>query len=124
MSKPGDPAGEPSWEVLVVDDEQALLTAYSTVLRAAGHRIELAEDGEVARELVQKRSFDVILSDINMPGMDGISLLKAVREFDLDVPVVLITGTPSVDTAARAVRYGAFRYLMKPVEAAELRQVV
>ena len=93
MSKPGDPAGEPSWEVLVVDDEQALLTAYSTVLRAAGHRIELAEDGEVARELVQKRSFDVILSDINMPGMDGGDVSKALHAHPevRTIPVLFLT---------------------------------
>ncbi|HVJ16841.1 MAG TPA: EAL domain-containing protein, partial [Polyangiaceae bacterium] len=124
MSQQGDPGGKSSCDVLVVDDEIALLRAYSTLLRAAGHSVETADDGQAAKELLQQRSFDVILSDINMPGMDGIALLRAVREFDLDVPVVLITGTPSVETAAHAVRYGAFRYLTKPVEPAELRQVV
>lgn len=124
MSNPGETASEPSTSVLVVDDETTLLRAYATVLRAAGHDVATAEDGTEAQELLGKRSFDVVVSDINMPGMDGIALLRAVREFDYDVPVVLITGTPSVETAARAVRYGAFRYLMKPVEAVELRQVV
>ncbi len=115
---------EPGVRVLVVDDEISLLKAYASVLRAAGHAVEMAEDGTEAKELVHRQAFDVIISDITMPGMDGISLLKAVRERDLDVPVVLITGTPSVDTASRAVRYGAFRYLMKPVEPAELKLVV
>jgi EAL domain-containing protein (putative c-di-GMP-specific phosphodiesterase class I) len=116
--------GEQGASVLVVDDETSLLRAYSQILRAAGHTVLTADDGAEARELVRSRGFDVVISDINMPNMDGIALLKAVREFDLDVPVVLVTGTPSVDTAAHAVRHGAFRYLMKPVDAGELRQVV
>jgi CheY-like chemotaxis protein len=122
MSEHGD--GEPGWQVLVVDDETTLLRAYSTLLRAAGHTVETAGDGAEARSLIQERSFDVILSDIDMPGMDGIALLEAVRELELDVPVVLITATPSDETAARAESSGAFRYLTKPVEPAELRQVV
>lgn len=120
----GTPQAQRNLSVLIVDDEVPLLRAYASVLRQAGYVVETAEDGDLARDLVAKRSFDVIVSDITMPGMDGIALLRAVREFDLDVPVVLITGTPSIDTAARAVTHGAFRYLLKPVEPPDLRQVV
>jgi EAL domain-containing protein (putative c-di-GMP-specific phosphodiesterase class I) len=120
----GHSAAQQNLSVLIVDDEVPLLRAYATVLRGAGYLVETAEDGDEARNLVARHSFDVILSDITMPGMDGIALLRAVREFDLDVPVVLITGTPSIETAARAVTHGAFRYLMKPVEPPDLRQVV
>jgi DNA-binding NtrC family response regulator len=110
--------------VLVVDDDFALLTAYANLLRAAGHEVATADDGLEARELLMNRAFDVIVSDVDMPLMDGIALLESVRVFDRDVPVVLMTGTPSLETTAQAERHGAFRCLTKPVDPAELRRVV
>lgn len=110
--------------VLVVDDEPALLRAYARTLSASGHRVETASDGEAAVELCRKNEYDVIISDISMPGMDGIQLLRTVRESNLDVPVVLVTASPAVQTALEAVEYGALRYLLKPVDIPELRKVV
>ncbi len=124
MSALGDEGGEGGSRVLAVDDEVVLLTAYANLLRGAGHDVTTADDGEQAIELVQNRSFDVILSDIHMPRMDGFALLKAARELDRDLPVVLMTGTPSAETAAQAERYGAFRCLTKPCDPLELRRVV
>ncbi len=110
----------PRGKVLVVDDETSLARAYSRFLNAAGFDTELAGDGAEAAELLERMTFDVILSDIAMPEMDGIALLRVVRARDLDVPVILVTGSPSVETAARAVDFGALRYLLKPVERGEL----
>jgi CheY-like chemotaxis protein len=124
MSAHGEQRGEAGSRVLAVDDEIALLMAYANLLRAAGCDVTTADDGEQAMELVQKRSFDVILSDIHMPRMDGFALLKAARELDRNLPVVLMTGTPSEETTAQAERYGAFRCLTKPCDPLELRQVV
>lgn len=101
---------------LVVDDEEALLRAYARTLSQAGYQVETAADGLAAERALARASFDVILSDIDMPGMNGIALLERVRQRDLDVPVVFITGNPSVDTAIRAVEHGALRYLVKPVQ--------
>jgi EAL domain-containing protein (putative c-di-GMP-specific phosphodiesterase class I)/CheY-like chemotaxis protein len=70
------------------------------------------------------QSFDAVVSDIQMPGMNGLKLLHAVREHDLDLPVVLMTGNPDLKTATAAVAYGAFQYLIKPVENERLRAVV
>ena len=69
--------------------------------------------GGQTTEILEKQNFDVIISDISMPGMDGLALLRAVRERDLDVPVLLMTGDPQLETAVKALEYGALRYLVK-----------
>jgi EAL domain-containing protein (putative c-di-GMP-specific phosphodiesterase class I) len=105
---------------LVVDDEVAIGIAFSRILTAAGFETERADNGLSATERLQEDRFDAIVSDIAMPQMDGIALLKVVRERDLDVPVLLVTGEPRVDTALKAIEYGALRYLCKPISLAEL----
>ncbi|MCI0749888.1 MAG: EAL domain-containing protein [Nevskiales bacterium] len=100
----------------MADDEPALLRAYARLLRQAGYTVEEAVDGNRAAQLVAESDFDAIVSDIDMPGVNGVELLRRVRGRNLDVPVVLITGQPAVDTAVRAVEYGALRYLIKPVD--------
>jgi EAL domain-containing protein (putative c-di-GMP-specific phosphodiesterase class I) len=107
----------------VVDDDEAVLRAHSLILTKAGFEVETAVDGSAAAKAVEGTSFDVILSDIDMPGLDGIQLLERVRTRDLDVPVVLITGGPSVQTAMRAMELGALRYLVKPVDTHALATV-
>jgi EAL domain-containing protein (putative c-di-GMP-specific phosphodiesterase class I)/ActR/RegA family two-component response regulator len=114
---------EPKGRILVVDDDGQLLRAQERLLLRAGYVVEPASDGKLAVELLAKGNFDAIISDINMPGMDGVALLRAVRERDLDLPVVLITGEPSIGTAMDAVHHGAFRYLVKPVDPALLERV-
>lgn len=109
--------------VLLVDDEIEILDFYKSAL-GDDYELETASDGKKAAELIETGSFDVIVSDISMPGMDGMGLLRHIREFDLDVPVILVTGDPTVDTAMEAVQYGALRYLQKPVKPADLRKVV
>jgi EAL domain-containing protein (putative c-di-GMP-specific phosphodiesterase class I)/CheY-like chemotaxis protein len=110
--------------ILLVDDEPAIARAYSRTLGQAGFTVVTAGDGKEAAEAAHEKSFDVIVSDIAMPEMDGLDLLRAVREHDLDVPFVIMTGGPAVDSAVRAIEYGALRYLIKPVEPADLEQVV
>lgn len=110
--------------VLLVDDDDSVRRAYSASLKRAGHAVDVAWDGAEALERLRAGAFDVIISDISMPRMSGIEFLRAVREHDLDVPVVLMTGGPELDTAIHAVEYGALRYLAKPVEPADLLEVV
>ena len=110
--------------ILVVDDEAAVLKAVARVLTRGGFQVEAAPSVQEAIRLLEHNVFDCILSDINMPDMDGIDLLRVVRERDLDVPVVLSTGAPAVSTAVAAVDHGAFAYLTKPVDAPRLLQVV
>jgi EAL domain-containing protein (putative c-di-GMP-specific phosphodiesterase class I) len=110
--------------VLVVDDEPELLRGVCRGLKLQGYSVTEARNGEEAVEHLSRRAFDVVVSDIVMPGMDGIQLLKEIRQHDLHVPVVLMTGAPAVSTAVQALEYGAFHYLTKPVEADALDQIV
>jgi EAL domain-containing protein (putative c-di-GMP-specific phosphodiesterase class I) len=108
---------------LLVDDDPAVRHACARTLAAKGYVVETAADGHAAAKVLEDASFDVILTDIVMPGMDGISLLDRVRERDLDVPVLLLTGEPSLATSIQAIERGALRYLVKPLEAGELVKV-
>lgn len=110
--------------ILVVDDDAQILSAISRILKRAGYEPVLAQSGSVAVEHLQNYSFAAILTDINMPSMNGLDFLKKVRRHDLDVPVLMITGDPSVKTAATAVEFGAFRYLLKPIHPLELTESV
>jgi EAL domain-containing protein (putative c-di-GMP-specific phosphodiesterase class I) len=110
--------------ILLVDDEPAIARAYARTLGVAGFSVVTAADGREAAAAARDQNFDVIVSDITMPVMNGLELLRAVREHDLDVPFVLMTGGPAVDSAVRAMEYGALRYLIKPVEPAELEEVI
>jgi EAL domain-containing protein (putative c-di-GMP-specific phosphodiesterase class I)/CheY-like chemotaxis protein len=126
MGAPGDASHDPhaSLRVLLVDDEVAIARSLGRLLAAAGHRVTTAPDGGQAFSLVQSTAFDVIVSDIRMPGVDGLGLLRAIRGRDLDVPVVFMTGSPDLKTAVEAVEHGAFRYLVKPFDGKELVDLV
>ncbi len=110
--------------VLLIDDDPTALEFLRDALAATGHRIEAVSESARAATLIESKRFDVIVSDIAMPGLDGLELLRRVRQTDLDLPVVLVTGSPSAETAIRAMEFGAYRYLTKPVSVAELRRVV
>jgi EAL domain-containing protein (putative c-di-GMP-specific phosphodiesterase class I) len=100
--------------ILLVDDDEPLARSLSRVLQGAGYEVTIAHDGAVAAKAVMRRAFDVIVSDIDLPGMTGVDLLRVVRAYDLDVPLILMTGAPSIDTATEAVSLGALEYLRKP----------
>jgi EAL domain-containing protein (putative c-di-GMP-specific phosphodiesterase class I) len=107
-----------------VDDERVVAKILARVLVTAGHEVSVCFDGAEALARLSSESFDVVLSDISMPGLDGIELLRQVRGRDLELPIVLITGTPSIDSAIDAVEYGALRYLQKPVESKVLCETI
>jgi EAL domain-containing protein (putative c-di-GMP-specific phosphodiesterase class I) len=110
--------------VLIVDDEPTQIRSIARVLKARGYEVESACNGREASLRLEQGTFDVVLSDIAMPGMDGIQLLQFVRQQSFDVPVVLITGEPAVSTAVKALEYGAFHYLTKPIEVPDLEEVI
>jgi EAL domain-containing protein (putative c-di-GMP-specific phosphodiesterase class I) len=122
--KPAGPDDVEANRVLVIDDHPKLLRALAKILTHAGYAVTTASDGREALEQLRHGAFDAIVSDIMMPHMTGLELLRAVREQDLDVPVILMTGAPGMESAAEAVEYGAFRYLCKPVETAQLESAV
>lgn len=108
--------------ILVVDDDRVLLDLLRKVLEKFGFKVALAASGKDAIDQVQKFVPDVILLDIKMPGMDGITLLKEIKAHDPDVEVIIITGFASLDSAVEALKYGAFDYIKKPFD--NLAQVV
>jgi EAL domain-containing protein (putative c-di-GMP-specific phosphodiesterase class I)/ActR/RegA family two-component response regulator len=111
-------------QVLLVEDDPIVRLAYMKVLRTSGLDLDTAADGMEALEKVRGGGFDAVVSDINMPRLSGIDFLRALRELSLDVPVVLVTGGPALETAVRAVEYGAYRYLTKPVDIEALATTV
>ncbi len=112
--------------VLLVDDEPTVLRANQRLLRWSGYEVEIAGTAQAASALLDadEDRFDVLVSDICMPGVDGMDLLRHLRAQNRDLPVVLLTGEPQLDTAIEAVELGAVQYLTKPVEAETLRRVV
>ncbi|HEX7669338.1 MAG TPA: EAL domain-containing protein, partial [Polyangiaceae bacterium] len=114
----------PRGRVLIVDDDPSQIRSIGRVLRLHGYEIESASNGAEASRVLLPDAFDVVLSDIAMPGMDGIQLLKFIRERNLDVPVVLLTGEPAVSTAVKALEFGAFHYLTKPIDVPDLEVVI
>jgi|GEM_PF-289731 len=118
----GSPGG--AMRLLLVDDDPEVLRGFDRVLTSKGYTVITAKSAKDALKALSKDSFDVVISDITMPDMSGIQLLREVRGRDLLVPVVLITGSPEVRTAAEAVEFGAFQYLVKPVQKDSLLRVV
>ncbi len=101
--------------VLIVDDDSAIVRAYTRLIQARGYHVDTAPCAALALELLDRIEVDVILSDLAMPGMTGIDFLRAARERDPDVPFILMTGSPSTESAVHAMERGALRYLTKPV---------
>ncbi len=116
--------GIPAARVLLVDDDPGVAHGLSRLLTSAGHIVTTASDGREAITLIETTAFDVIVSEIRMPNVDGLTLLRAIRGRDLDVPVVFLTGSPTLETAVEAIEHGAFRYFVKPVDGRELAAVV
>ena len=100
--------------VLLVDDEDAIRRALGRRLRADGHTVLEAPRASIALEILDRHFVDVVLSDITMPDMDGVELLRRARERKPDLSVLLMTGAPQLESAVKAVEYGALEYLMKP----------
>ena len=117
-------ASEEIANVLLVDDDTQVLNVLERALSSASVRVTSVSTGAEALSLLAKEAFDAVVSDIRMPGISGLKLLRAVREYDLDLPVVLMTGQPNLNGAATAVEYGAFQYLIKPVAIDKLRAIV
>jgi EAL domain-containing protein (putative c-di-GMP-specific phosphodiesterase class I) len=110
--------------ILVVDDEPAIRRGIARVLERRGFDVETAQDGQQAADWLDHDTCDVVVCDISMPRLDGLGLLRHVSLLDLDIPVILITGAPSLESAIQAIEYGAFHYLTKPFDPQELLQTV
>jgi two-component system response regulator AtoC len=107
--------------VLIVDDERTLARAIKAFLTESGYEAEVAGDAEQALRLLETIRPDVVFSDVRLPGMSGIELLRRIRDFDAAIPVIIMTAHGTIEGAVEAVKLGAFDYLKKPVDLEELR---
>src|SRR4029077_17354656 len=101
--------------ILIVDDEPGVRTALSGVLRDEGYAVEAVDSGEACLDRTLRASFDVIILDIWLPGMDGLSTLARLQERRVDAPVVMISGHGNIESAVRAIKMGAFDFVEKPL---------
>ena len=113
-----------SISVLAVDDEEPFLALLQAILGDKGFHFEAARDGVAAINTLQNRSFDLVLLDVKMPRVDGIEVLKFIREHYLDTQVIMLTGVSDVRLAVECMQMGAFHYLTKPYSADELLTVI
>ncbi len=100
--------------ILIVDDEKAIRKTLGEILSYEGYKMDEAGDGEEALKRFKEKSYDVVLCDIKMPKMDGIEFLERARESNPDVPIIMISGHGTIETAVEAVKKGAYDYISKP----------
>ena len=110
--------------ILLVDDDAVQLKGLQRRLEMFGHVVVACHGGGEALAVLSSQNFDVMLTDVQMPGLSGLSLLRAVREHDFDLPVVLMSGALDREPATDGAERGVFRYLLKPVPSEELDAIV
>jgi DNA-binding NtrC family response regulator len=110
--------------ILVVDDEPDMVETVARILTHLGHESVTATEGGAALELLERERPDLVLTDLRMPGMDGLALLKEVKRIDPEAPVVLFTAHATIQTAVEAIKAGAFDYITKPFTADQLQVVI
>jgi two-component system, NtrC family, response regulator AtoC len=111
-------------QILVVDDEPNLRRVLSAQLERDGYEVHAAEDGEQALAILKEHHIDLVITDLRMPRIDGMELLRRAQKLDAELPVVMITAHGTVDNAVEALKTGAFDYLTKPFDQLEVRTIV
>ena len=110
--------------ILIVDDDRAMRLALSESLESCGYHIQAVENGSDALNLFPKAKFDLVVTDMRMPGMTGIEVLKGVKNMSPDIPVILVTAYGTVGTAVEAMKEGAAEFIMKPFSLDDIESVV
>ena len=113
-----------SYGILVVDDEEIVQSLVRDALEDEGHRVAQASSGEEALDIIKAGSVDLLVTDIRMPGMDGIKLVKHAREVNPELGIIFMTGYATLNSAKDAIKQGALDYVMKPFELNEIRQAI
>jgi DNA-binding NtrC family response regulator len=124
MQAPEPAHDAPVCRVLLIDDEPAILRIYSRALANYGFESKCVSDPKLALQLLEQVAFDVVVSDVCMPGGDGVDLVRSIRERFPHLPVILVSGKPTDSAKTRAIIGGAIRYLVKPVMPTVLRSVI
>ena len=110
--------------ILIVDDEDVVLKSCLRILQKLDYEVETAYSGQTALDLMEKKQYDIVLTDLMMPGMDGMQLLEEIKNRYPEVIVIIFTGFATVETARQALKAGAFDYIPKPFTPEELRTVI
>ena len=110
----------PKTKILIVDDEEAIREVVSTLLEALGYECATVCNGRQAQEYLGAHPVDMVLSDMVMPEMDGLSLVEWLRKAEPEVPVIMVTAMHDLSTALEAIRRGAYDYILKPFEKDQL----
>src|SRR5688572_10787761 len=100
--------------ILVIDDDHAVRESVARILRSAGHTVDSARTGEEGFELARANTYDVILSDLKMPGISGLQVLSQLRDQRVDSTFIIMTGFGTVESAIEAMRLGAVDFMQKP----------
>ena len=106
--------------ILLVDDEVVFANNMSKLLTRRGYQVKAVNNGDEALRALMDNPFDVMVLDLKMPGMDGIATMQEMRKLGLFTEILILTGHGSIDTALEAIQLGAYDYVTKPVEIAEL----
>ena len=106
--------------LLIVDDDASTLASLARAFRLAGHEATVCDNAARALELLKSQPFDMLLSDVVMPGKDGLALLEDLRNLGISLPVVMVSGQASIEMAVRATRLGAVDFLEKPLSTDKL----
>ena len=107
-------------KILVVDDEENFRHILSVILKKERYEVETASNGEEALQRISNNTFDQVLCDIRMPGMDGLDFLKEVRKTEADANVIMMSAYGTLDTAVEAMKLGAYDYISKPFKPDEI----
>ena len=110
--------------LLIVEDEETLCESLKRVLVREGYAVDTFNSAEAAMEVFEERFYDIIITDIILPGITGIELLKRIKERLPEQIVIIMTAYASLETAVEALRYGAYDYVVKPVMHEEIKQIV
>jgi diguanylate cyclase (GGDEF)-like protein len=120
----GESAGCQRVRLLIVDDEEMMRTFLREVLKEEGYEIALAPSGDEAVRMLERDTFDIVLTDIVMPGMDGLGVVAAARKLPTGVDVIVMTGYASMETAVESMKLGAADYITKPFNIDQIRIIV
>ncbi len=110
--------------ILLIDDEAIALSNMSHVLEKEGYEVTTCKDGETGLREMQQKTFDLVLTDLQMPGIDGMGVMQHIHDTTPEVPVILITGHATLDSAVEAMKRGAYHYISKPFRLDEAREIV
>ncbi|MCA9407853.1 MAG: sigma-54-dependent Fis family transcriptional regulator [Candidatus Omnitrophica bacterium] len=113
-----------NYQILVVDDEPLIRESLYEILRIEGYRVQMASTGESALEKLKEDNFDIILTDLKLPKMSGLDLLRKVKEYKWDTELILITGYGSIESAVEAMKEGAYDYITKPINDGEIKIIM